>query len=141
MTEEMKPINKIIIKGIAPLLQVFDMPASVAFYHNILGFEIIEQVPTGDNCDWALLRLNQVEIMLNTAYERHERPSLPDPTRIESHGDTILFFNCPDVDAAYRYIVGNGFEVKEPDISHYGYKSINITDPDGYKLCFHWPNS
>lgn len=28
------------IKGMAPLLQVFDMPASIAFYRDTLGFPI-----------------------------------------------------------------------------------------------------
>ena len=29
------------IRGMAPLLQVFDMPASIAFYRDVLGFEVV----------------------------------------------------------------------------------------------------
>jgi Glyoxalase/Bleomycin resistance protein/Dioxygenase superfamily len=28
------------IRGMAPLLQVFDMPTSIAFYRDVLGFEV-----------------------------------------------------------------------------------------------------
>lgn len=43
------------LSGIAPLLQVFDMPTSLAFYRDALGFEVV-----GSNCDeppvdWVLL--------------------------------------------------------------------------------------
>jgi len=28
------------IRGMAPLLQVFDMPASIVFYRDVLGFQV-----------------------------------------------------------------------------------------------------
>jgi glyoxylase I family protein len=30
------------VRGMAPLLQVFDMPTSIKFYCDVLGFEIVE---------------------------------------------------------------------------------------------------
>jgi glyoxylase I family protein len=45
------------IGGFAPLLQVFDTPASLAFYCDVLGFEIISDVPADRCCDWVLLKL------------------------------------------------------------------------------------
>jgi catechol 2,3-dioxygenase-like lactoylglutathione lyase family enzyme len=62
------------IRGLAPLLQVFDMPASIHFYRDILGFEVVSTSGPGEHFDWALLRLNGVELMFNTAYESDERP-------------------------------------------------------------------
>ena len=38
--EEKMAIN-IDIRGLAPLLQVFDMPTSIKFYCDVLGFEIV----------------------------------------------------------------------------------------------------
>jgi catechol 2,3-dioxygenase-like lactoylglutathione lyase family enzyme len=71
------------IRGMAPLLQVFDMPTSIAFYRDALGFEVVTtSKPRGEHFDWALLRLNGVELMLNTAYEEDARPPAPDPARI-----------------------------------------------------------
>jgi catechol 2,3-dioxygenase-like lactoylglutathione lyase family enzyme len=33
------------VRGVCPLLQVFDMPTSVRFYRDVLGFEIVETSP------------------------------------------------------------------------------------------------
>lgn len=127
------------IRGMAPLLQVFDMPSSVNFYCNVLGFEVVQSSQPGNDFDWGLLRLNGVELMLNTAYEKLERPPVPDPSRIASHSDTAIYFGCPDLDAAYSYLVEKSVDVKPPIITSYGFNALYITDPDGYCLVFHWP--
>ena len=127
------------IEGVCPLLQVFDMPASISFYRDGLGFEIVDSTPPGDEWDWAWLRLNDADLMLNTAYEAPHRPPSPDPARVQAHSDTVLFFGCPDVDAAYAHLQAHGFGVEPPTVAPYGMKQLNVTDPDGYRLCFQWP--
>jgi glyoxylase I family protein len=127
------------IRGLAPLLQVFDMPASIHFYRDILGFEVVNTSRPGEHFDWALLRLNGVELMLNTAYEADERPSTPDSNRVAGHADTGLYFGCPDVEGAYNQLRAKGLDVKPPVIRTYGMKQLNVIDPDGYELCFQWP--
>jgi glyoxylase I family protein len=127
------------VRGLAPLLQVFDMPASIHFYRDILGFEVVTTSRPGKHFDWALLRLNGVELMLNTAYEAGERPSAPDPHRTAAHADIGLYFGCPDVDGAYNQLRAKGLDVKPPVIRPYGMKQLNVADPDGYELCFQWP--
>src|SRR5712664_1136477 len=128
------------IRGMAPLLQVFDMPTSIKSYRDALGFEVVTtSTPRGEHFDWALLRLNGVELMLNTAYEEDARPPAPDPARLAVHEDTCLYFGCPDVDAAYAYLRTRGVAAKEPKIAPYGMKQLYVSDPDGYNLCFQWP--
>ena len=127
------------IRGLAPLLQVFDMPTSIAFYRDVLGFEVvITTAPRGEHFDWALLRLSGVELMLNTAYEDEARPPVPDPARIAAHDDTAIYFGCPDVDAAYANFRVQGVVVKEHKIAPYDMKQLYVNDPDGYNLCFQW---
>ena len=60
------------IGSFATLLQVFDMPASLAFYRDVLGFEVASDVPPDDRCDWVMLKMRESELMLNTAYEADE---------------------------------------------------------------------
>lgn len=128
------------VRGLAPLLQVFDMPTSIKFYRDVLGFEIIStSKPGSDNFGWAFLRLNGAELMLNTAYDDDMRPPVPDPVRIAAHDDTAIYFACPDVDAAYAQLLERGIDVSEPRIAPYGMKQLYVTDPDGYNLCFQWP--
>ncbi len=76
--------------------------------------------------------------MLNTMYERQDRPPAPDPRRQEVHRDTALFFGCPDVDGAYEHLRGKGADVEPPVVRDYGMKQLYVTDPDGYNLCFQW---
>jgi catechol 2,3-dioxygenase-like lactoylglutathione lyase family enzyme len=128
------------VTGVTALLQVFDMPASVRFYRDILGFEVMETTERdGDQFDWGWIRLNDTRLMLNTAYEQDERPAQPDPARIRAHRDTCLYFRCPDVDAAYRHLRDHGVDVNEPKVAPYGMKQLYVTDPDGCSLCFQWP--
>jgi glyoxylase I family protein len=127
------------IRGMAPLIQVFDMPTSVAFYRDVLGFEVVASSTPPPDCNWVLLRLNGVEVMLNTAYESHQRPAAHDPARIAAHSDTTLYFGLEDLDGAYEHLRSRGLELERPAIQPYGMRQISITDPDGYGLCFHWP--
>jgi len=127
------------LQGLAPLLQVFDMPASVRFYRDVLGFELIATSQPGDNFDWALLRLDGAELMLNTAYESDARPPAPDPARVAAHADTCLYLGCADLDGACAHLRAHGFDVPEPATRHYGMRQLPVTDPDGYNLCFQWP--
>jgi glyoxylase I family protein len=122
--------------GQTPLLQVFDMPTSVAFYRDRLGFEVVQQAGAGDDVDWIWLRKNDSDLMLNTAYERDERPPRPDPARIAAHADVTLFYGCRDADALHRALRERGVECGPPTVAPYGMKQLTVRDPDGYLLCF-----
>ena len=127
------------VRGMAPLLQIFDMPTSIGFYCGVIGFEIVKtDGKTPPRFDWVLLRLNGSELMLNTAYEAKERPPTPDPVRVAAHRDVAIYFGCPDVDAAYAHLTGAGVSLAAPTIAWYGMKQLRLVDPDGYHLCFHW---
>ncbi len=127
------------LEGLCPLIQVFDMPRSLAFYRDLLGFHVQAQAPSGDNCDWAWLKLGSAELMLNTMYEAENRPATPDPARSAAHGDTTLFIGAPDVDAVHAYLQAQGLDVTQPVIRDYGMKQLSVFDPDGYAVCFQWP--
>ena len=132
------------LRGICPLLQVFDMPASLAFYRDTLGFELVQTAPpsddvSGDEFGWVWLRREGAELMLNTAYDPDAvRPSAPDPARVSAHDDTALFIGCPDVDGAYEHLRARGIVVDSPTVTSYGMKQLSLKDPDGFTLCFQW---
>jgi glyoxylase I family protein len=127
------------LNGVCPLLQVFDMPTSIRFYRDTLGFEIVEKSGPGEDVGWVWLRRTGTEVMLNTAYDDGERPSTPDPARVASHMDTSLYFGCPDVDGAYRELRAQGLDIEEPVVQWYGMKQLTVRDPDGFLLVFQWP--
>ena len=127
------------IHGIAPLLQVYDMPTAIRFYRDVLGFTIWASSEPSDDCDWCGLRLNGAEVMLNTAYEADKRPPTPDSRRITAHKDTCLFFGCENLDAAYGHLREHGVLVEPPKVAPYGMRQLSFKDPDGYGLCLQWP--
>ena len=130
------------VRGLCPLLQVYDMPASVRFYRDKLGFEVVTTSPNlgvDDQFHWCLLRLCGSEVMLNTAYEfDDERPVPPDPARTAAHEDTCLYFSAPDVDAVYEELRARGLSLDPPKVAPYGMKQLYLRDPDGYGICFQW---
>jgi catechol 2,3-dioxygenase-like lactoylglutathione lyase family enzyme len=131
------------IAGAAPLFTVYDVPTSVAFYRDLLGFEVIHHskpfTDAKDDYGWALLRLNGVELMLNNAYEDNIRPPQPDSTRNAWHKDVCLYMSCRDVDGTYAYLRSRSVDVNEPRVAYYGMKQLYLSDPDGYSLCFQRP--
>ena len=131
----------ITFNGMVPLLQVFDMPAALRFYRDILGFEVVNTSGGGDVSDWVWLRRGDVDLMLNTAYEADARPATPDPIRWSCHADTGLFFSCRTLDEVYGHLKDHGVRLEPPKTAPYGMRQLYVTDPDGYVLCFQWPAS
>ncbi len=128
----------IAIRGLCPLIQVYDMRTSLRFYRDILGFAEVQKSGPGDDVGWAWLRLGKAELMLNTAYDIGERPAEPDPARTAAHADTILFLGCEDLEGAYTRLVAQGVKAVPPKVVPYGMKQLYAPDPDGYGVCFQW---
>lgn len=128
------------IRGMCPLLQVFDMATSVKFYCDVLGFEIhaTDQNTIAPDHNWVWLVRGDIHLMLNTAYEPEHRPPKPDPRRSANHNDTCLYFGAPDVDAVYASLQERGIKSEKPKIAPYGMKQLYLRDPDGFGLCFQW---
>jgi glyoxylase I family protein len=135
-------VSGLAVQGLAPLLQVFDMPVAIRFYRDVLGFVVTMRSPAlsenPDHVNWCLLELHGTQLMLNTAYDPEDQPSSPDGARWAAHQDTCVYFGCPDVDAAYAFLRSRGMQIDPPKIAPYGMKQLCLTDPDGYGLCFQW---
>jgi glyoxylase I family protein len=127
------------ICGMAPLLEVFDMPTSLTFYRDKLGFRVTGDSGQGNESGWVMLELGGETIMLNTAYEKGERPDTPDAERVASHSDICIYFGCPNIDGTYEHLKANGIKCEPPAVAPYGMKQLYLRDPDNYKLCFQWP--
>jgi catechol 2,3-dioxygenase-like lactoylglutathione lyase family enzyme len=129
----------LVIRGLCPLIQVFDMPTSLRFYRDVLGFSEVRKSGDGDDVGWAWLRHGEAEIMLNTAYDVGERPFAPDPARVAAHADTIIYIGCQDLQGAYAHLLAHGVTAEPPKVTRYGMQQLYSTDPDGYGVCFQWP--
>ena len=130
------------VDGVVALLWVYDMPTSVRFYRDVLGCDIVTTSPAmgEDYFHWAMLRLGKAQFMLNTIFDSNE-DRVPQPNRAQaaSPRDVWLYFDCPDVDAAYNELRRRNAAVEEPLVTFYGMKQTSLLDPDGYKLVFQCP--
>lgn len=124
------------IQAMTPLIQVFNMPRSLEFYRDILGFAIYADSGNGDESSWVWLRLGSVDLMLNDQYEPGHVPSACPPERVRWHDDTCFYLNCEDVDTVYQYLQDNNVKCEPPKVAPYGAKQLYLHDPDGYNLCF-----
>ena len=127
------------IRGLTPLLQVFNMHRSLVFYRDILGFEVVSDSGDGDDSSWVWLRLNDSDLMLNDQYEPGNVPSAPPDGRTKWHRDTCLYFGCADPESAYEYLRSKGIDAEPPKIAPYGMKQLYLLDPDGFGICFQCP--
>lgn len=127
--------------GLTPLLGVFDMTRSLAFYRDQLGFDVVTASPEvktaeGRFSHWMLLRQGAAELMLNTQYDSNERPACPDQGRQAAHADICLFIACTDIDAAYQTLSERGLKTDPPQLAPYGLKTFSVSDPDGYIVVY-----
>ena len=127
------------LEGCCTLLEVFDMPRSLGFYRDLLGFQVVAQSSPGDDFGWGLLRRGEIELMLNTAHDDGERPDAPDPAVVAAHAGTGLYFGCRDLDGAYQYFRSRGLAIEPPRVAPYGMNQLWLKDPDGYNICLQWP--
>lgn len=131
-------------KNLVPLFQVFDMPAALAFYQDLLNFEVLKAsphvtTPEGAFSHWVWLRNGEADLMLNTAYDSGERPPQEDPARRRAHGDVCLYIGCADVDEVYAALRGKALDVPPPYDTPHGARQLDLRDPDGYGVCFQSP--
>jgi len=126
------------VNGICTLISVFNMPRSLAFYRDVLGFEIVADSGNGHDSSWVWIRLNGADLMLNDQYEPGHVPDNPLLDRQKWHHDTCLYFGA-DPDAVYEYLRSKNIELKPPKDAPYGMRQLYLNDPDGYNICFQQP--
>lgn len=128
-------------KALTPLLQVYDMKTSVAFYRDKLGFHVANTYEPDDHLYWASLEMGNIKLMLNACYEDNARPSQPEANRINAHKDTELYLECENIDEVYKSLIKNGLDIKPPSQTVYGAQEIRFKDPDGFYIIFFQENA
>jgi uncharacterized glyoxalase superfamily protein PhnB len=127
--------------GLIPYIEVFDMVASVAFYRDTLGFEVLFASPEVETLEgrfshFARLGRGHAEIMLNTAYDSNERPPERTEARWAGCRHIQFYVDCDDVTGLYAEVAGRGIAAAPPAQTGYGYLAFSVADPDGYRVVF-----
>jgi catechol 2,3-dioxygenase-like lactoylglutathione lyase family enzyme len=105
--------------------RVSNMKASVQFYRNVLGMELL---CGGERASFSSLRANDSEsAILN----------LEQGDSVSQWGRLIL--HVADVDAFWRHLKEKGFDPEIPRDASWGERYFHMLDPDGHELSFARP--
>jgi catechol 2,3-dioxygenase-like lactoylglutathione lyase family enzyme len=102
-------------------LRVANMQASVRFYRDVLGLEIIYG---GEPSDFTSLRTKDGDTILNL--ERGQADI--------QWGR--LIFHVSDVDRFFAHLAEKGFHPDSPRDASWGERYFHMRDPDGHELSF-----
>jgi len=115
----------------SPMVNVYtdDLPASLAFYGGLLGFEETFRAPSSEAPDHVELRLDGVTIALSTAEAARRVHGLE--ANPGSHGFQLVLWT-DDVDTAYDLLVSAGVPAHTPPHdSGNNNRAAVFRDPDG----------
>jgi catechol 2,3-dioxygenase-like lactoylglutathione lyase family enzyme len=133
---------KATISGIAPFFIVANVPATLAFYRDMLGFDITFRGPTPEDEFFGIVRRDGATIMFKALGEICAgKEVLVEP--VPNFGREPAFswdayIDVPDPDALAAEFASRGvaFAVPLADRRDDGVRGFVITDIDGYGLFF-----
>jgi len=109
----------------AVTFRVLSMKASVRFYGDVLGMEIVYG---GEDAFFSSLRAKDAE----------------DPILNLEQGRSVtgwgrMIFYVADVDAFWEHLRGKGLQPESPRDASWGERYFHLPDPDGHELSFARP--
>lgn len=122
------------MKWLTPDLMVENVAQTIAFYRDVLGFELLRTFPEMGTPFWALLKKGNAEIMLQEKQHFAHEFSLPLPGKLG--GSFALYMAVPEIDAFYASVKDSAKIVKELHGTAYGAQRFAVEDCNGYVLVF-----
>jgi len=126
------------ISGISPFFIVKNVPSSLAFYRDRLGFEVTFEGPEPGDIFFGIVRRGGAQILMKDV----GLPSLPNCTRDIRQGFARwdAFVSVPDPDALAAEFASRGVEFSLPlEDTDDGLRGFELRDADGYVLFFGRP--
>jgi len=113
-----------VLTGAAPVLSVTDLPAALAYYEQVLGFEVTFR--WGDPITYACLCRDEVQLHLAASTLTG---------KAQGQGQLCLFVR--DVDAIYEELVERDARILRPPHTYdYGMREFDLVDLDGNRLIY-----
>ena len=123
-----------------------DVPRSVRFYTETLGFRCVAKYPEQGEPVWAHLSLAGQDVMVASPMSEGSGDGAwaefhADNTRAfhaEPSGGVLVYLRVPDIDAFHAEITARGATTAgEPVTQFYGIRDLPLRDPDGHRLVFY----
>jgi len=125
------------LNSVTPFFIVDDLAATLAFYQSRLGFGVLFKGGDANGDFWAMVGRDRVSLMFKAITP--EVHPLPNRTRHEwARWDAYIYTDDPD--SLYAEFVALDVPVhRQLDNTSDGLRAFEITDNNGYVLCFGHP--
>jgi uncharacterized glyoxalase superfamily protein PhnB len=112
------------LRGFSAVFTVRDVPASLAFYQERLGFVVAFQM--GEPPSYAIIESGAISL--------HLMPASQDAAAL---GLSSIYVYLRDVDGLHRDLVARGCPIEvAPEDFFYGMREMSVRDPDGNRITF-----
>ncbi len=123
------------INGISPLFIVRDVPTTLAFYRDRLGFDVTFEGPEPSDVFFGIVNRGGAQLLFKSVGVE----PVPNCTRDVGQGIAWwdAFVSVPDPDALSGEFLGRGIEMMQPlQDTQDGLRGFALRDVDGYVLFF-----
>lgn len=124
----------------APFFIVRDVPASLAFYRDQLGFDVTFEGPGPDDIFFGMVERGRAMFMFKDV----DMDPVPNHTRDIGHGTAPwdAYVYVPDPDALYQEFASRDVEFRRPlENNSDNLRGFEVRDISGYILYFGRPNT
>jgi catechol 2,3-dioxygenase-like lactoylglutathione lyase family enzyme len=119
------------LRAVMPMLLVSDLERSLAWYTDIMGFVVAEEMRRNGSLVAVRLKAGKVQFLLEQDTDRR-------PDRPRGHSIRLYCATRQDVHKLAASIQMRGGTIQEaPDDSHGG-QDFAVLDPDGYAISIFW---
>ena len=135
------------LSRLTPILTIDDMDATIAFYRDVLDFEVTGKLPE-ENPTWCFLRRDDAAIMF-TSPEEHDHDHDGDEGHGHEHDHVHEHHESSEENRLWTmYVYSDDVETlweefrDEPNVAyplydtHHGMREFGMRDSDGYMLSF-----
>lgn len=122
------------LRSVLPALTVDDVETSVAWYRDILGFHVAQEMRDGDKLAGASLKAGEVEILVIQDDFAKGRD------RQKGVGLRLYCTTAQEIDELATKVADRGGILSQPPTDHpWGARDFAVTDPDGFQISISTP--
>jgi uncharacterized glyoxalase superfamily protein PhnB len=115
-------------------MMVEDVNATIDFYRDVLGFDVVMSVPDRGRREWVLMRRGHVEVMFQARGSLLE--AVPCAADVPAGTVVTYYLGTRDVDLLYERVRPRAHVVEGLHTTSYGTREFAITDCNGFILNF-----
>jgi len=127
------PTDALVAQSLEASLTVRDLPASVAWYRDVLGFTLDREYRRDGRLLAVALRAGAVQFLLG------QDDGARGPDRVKGEGFSLQVTTAQDVDEIAARIRARGGELETEPADVWGKRAFRLRDPDGFRFTISSP--